>query len=391
MSGRGALGLPGARVPFQWRWFLRKLVTLLRDGEAPRRVAGEAGIRLALLGAAQAGWLADELLAPSWRRAPFSGPLFVLGHQRSGTTLLHRLLAADGRMRALRLHEQLLPAVSLQRGLAALGAADAHLGGRLAARFHALEERLFAPLDAIHRLRFREIEEDEFVLWGLFASAMAGNDTPRAAASPALDGLRDFDAWRPRDRRAALGYYRAVLQKAAYRDGRGDGGPWLLAKNPAFTHKVAALRAVFPGARFVQVHRDPLEAIPSRLSLVRAIWRRRVPGFDAMTPAQVETLLADSIRTYRAAMHNSITMASNELVVVQYAALRDDPGAEVRRIFERLGLGAPDAALVRAVAALPTRHRSGHGYRLEDFGLTPEGVAARLGEAAAAPPDPQTS
>lgn len=382
--------LAGPRVPFFWGWLARKLAVLLREGEAPRRVVAEAAIRISLFGTTQAGWLADEVVAPGWRRARFSGPLFILGHQRSGTTFLHRLLAEDERFYALKLHEQLLPAVTLQRGLAALGAFDrARLGGRLSARLSEVEERLFSPLDDIHRLRFSEIEEDEFVLWGLFASAMAANDTPRAAASAALDGLRDFDGW-PRSRqRQALGYYRAVLTKAAHRRARpGRPAPWIVAKNPAFTHKVAALQATFPGARFVHLHRDPVEAIPSRLSLIRAIWRRRVPGFTEMSRAQVETVLRDSVRTYRAAWRNAQTLGPDALVVVDYRSLREDPAGEVRRTLARLGLGAPDAELTARLDALRPAPPSGHRYALEEFGLTREDLAARLGEAAAPPPDP---
>jgi len=384
-------GLPGALVPFHWRWFFKKYAVLLRAGEPLRRVFGEAAIRLALLGAVQAGWLADEALTPGWRHAPFRGPLFILGHQRSGTTFLHRLLAHDQRLLGLRLHEQLLPATSLQRALAAVAAADARLGGALTARVHATEERLFGPLDDIHRLRFGEVEEDEFVLWGLFASIMAANDTPRAAASAALDGLRDFASWPTRAQDEALGYYRAVLQKAAWRaTPSGAAPPWMLAKNPAFTQKIAALRRVFPEARCVLVHRDPLEAIPSRLSLVRAIWRRRVPGFTEMSVVQVETIVRDSLRTYHAALHAASTISGDELVVVAYPALRKDPAGEVARALSRLGLGAPDPALARALGALPAAGASGHRYGLEDFGLTREGLAARLGDAAAPPPDPVT-
>ncbi|TNF36013.1 MAG: sulfotransferase, partial [Deltaproteobacteria bacterium] len=248
---------------------------------------------------------------------------------------------------------------------------------------------LFSPLDDIHRLRFAEIEEDEFVLWGLFASHMAANDTPRAAASAALDGLRDFDRWSEAARDAALGYYRAVLTKAAHREARaGAPPPWMLAKNPAFTYKVAALREAFPGARFVHLHRDPLEAIPSRLSLVRAIWRRRIPGFDEMTPAQVETVLRDSERTYRAGLENAAALGPEELVVIDYRALRADPAGEVRRTFDRLGLGRPDARLAARLDTLRPARPSEHHYALEGFGLTREGLAARLGEAAATPPDP---
>ena len=382
--------LPGALIPFGWRAMAQKAAVLLRAGEPLGRVAGEAALRLALFSVAQAGWAADELSSPGWRRAALRGPLFVLGHQRSGTTWLHRLLVQDPRLFGLPLHAQLLPAVSLQRGLAALGRADAQLGGPIARRLSRLEGRLFGPLDDLHVLRFGEVEEDEFVLWGLFASGMVANDTPRAAASRALDPLRDFEAWPAAMRDSALSYYRAVAQKAAHLRATPSGPtPWLCAKNPAFTAKVDALRRFFPDARFLFVHRDPLEAIPSRLSLARAIWRRRIPGFGEMSPAQVETFVGDSVRTYRAAAAAAPGLPAERVAVVTYEALRADPQREVGRVFARLGLGEPQGDLARALATPPSGRVSKHRYDLEAFGLDAEQLRARLGAAARPPQEPR--
>ena len=39
--------------------------------------------------------LADRLVAPNWDRVQLNGPFFIIGHQRTGSTLLHRTLATD--------------------------------------------------------------------------------------------------------------------------------------------------------------------------------------------------------------------------------------------------------------------------------------------------------
>ena len=375
--------LPGAVVPFDWAAFVGKYRLLLREEGDLRAVAGQMAFRLALLAVGQAGWAIDELAARGWRQARCLGPLFILGHQRSGTTFHHRLLAKDRtHARALALHEMLLPAASLQRALARLGAWDDRRGGGLHKWLAGTEERLFGPLDDIHRVRFAEVEEDEFVLWGIFASAMCANDSPSSTARRDLDGLRSFHDW-PQDRQArALGWYRACLLKKLHREPPAAGEPaWIVSKNPAFTHKVPELLRVFPEARFIYHVRSPLATIPSRLSLIQAIWRRRFPGFTKMTPAQVEVIVADSLRTYLSAETAARALPGDRWLVVRYEDLTRDPRGTVESVYRRFGLPGPDANLAAALSELAggkKRHESAHRYDLAEFGLAEEVLREKL-------------
>jgi len=365
--------LPGARVPFHWGALWRKYRLQLRAQRDPTGVAGALAFRMALWAVGQASWALDEVVAPGWRQAPLRGPLFILGHQRSGTTFLQRLLAQDGHARALMFHEMLLPATSLQQSLAAVGALDDTLGAPLAEQFGRAQDRIFGPLDDIHRLRFDQVEEDEFVLWSIFASIMCVNDAPASAELPDLDELRNFNDWPPRQQIAALGWYRACLLKKLAREPGADPAdpPWIVSKNPAFTHKVPALLRVFPDARFVNLVRNPLSTIASRLSMIRAIWRRRVPGFTEMSPRQVETILADSLRTYLAGERDLPPLPPDRRLTVRYETLVARPWRVVERIYERFSLPGPDATLSAALKALTGRqdHVSRHHYGLEEFGL----------------------
>lgn len=374
--------LPGARVPFQWGAFWRKYRLLLNTGQDPAGVAGQLAFRMGLWAVGQAGWALDEVVAPGWQHAPLRGPLFILGHQRSGTTFLQRLLAQDGHARALAFHEMLLPASSLQESLARLGALDERFGGGLRERFSRAQDQVFGPLDDIHKLRFDQVEEDEFVLWTIYASIMCVNDAPSSTELPDLDELRNFADWSPRRQISALGWYRACLLKKLAREPGADPAdpPWIVSKNPAFTHKVNALLRVFPDARFVNLVRNPLSTIASRLSMIRAIWRRRVPGFRDMTPRQVETILADSIRTYLAGEKDLPALAPDRRLTVRYETLVARPWRVVERIYDRFSLPGPDATLTTALRALTGRqeHVSRHQYRLSEFGLDEARLRAEL-------------
>ena len=378
--------LPHVVIPFHWRAFFRKYGYLLRDEGRPFAVAGQMAFRMALLGFGQSAWVYDALRHSKWKDAEMRGPLFIVGHQRSGTTLLHRTLAADRtHARALALHEMVLPAVSFQRALASWHAWDQRHGGKAQRRFDAIQERLLGPLDHIHRVRFNEIEEDEFVLWTVFRSGMCANDAPASAGQRALDFLRRFDEWPQRDQDSALGWYRACLLKKVYREPaiNGEGPPWIVSKNPAFSQKIPALLRAFPDARFIHLVRDPLVTIPSRLSLIRAIWRQRFPGVKEMTPEQVETIVEDSIRTYTYAHRDLRALPEDRWIEITYEDLTADLPRSVHQIYERFSLPAPDTNLNAELAARAQRqraHTSEHEYSLEEFGLDEAELSAVLQE-----------
>ncbi|MCK6525773.1 sulfotransferase, partial [Myxococcota bacterium] len=213
-----------------------------------------------------------------------------------------------------------------------------------------LEDRLFAPLDPLHRVRLGEVEEDELVLWAVFASIMCANDDPTSVERRQLDHLRHFDQWPAARQARVLGFYRDVLTRRLYRDHHAaPDARWIVAKNPAFTQKIPALARLFPDARFIYLVRDPSRAIPSRLALLRAIWRRRAPGFSALTAAQVEVVLEDSVRTYLSAERDLPGLPERRRFVVRHDALHADPNAVIQQIYAHFELpGPPPQATTQA-------------------------------------------
>jgi hypothetical protein len=324
---------------FAWGSWWRFYKALLR-----RRAPGagsEALLRAALAVAAELGWRLD-------RPAPApENVLLVIGHQRSGTTWLHRLLAADPGACALPLHALLFPADTWQSLFRRVGRP---------AWLTRTEERIFAPFDPIHRMRLGEPEEDEFLLWALFRSPMNALDRPwPPGETPHIDGDE-----------AALRFYAEAVGKVVRRTGRRYVG-----KNPHFTHRTDAVRAALPAARFVQVVRHPADAIASRLSLLRAVWRRRVPGFQDLSPHHVETIYRSSLRCYLGG-HGRADLD------VAYLDLVGDPLGTVGRIHRQMGLPAPHPSLGQIVHASSCRTAARHQHDLGAFGLDRDRLAADL-------------
>ena len=327
------------RYPFSWsnwaRFYRRRLAI---DGP---RALGEAAGRAALALVNQLSWALDEE-APPPRRA-----LIIVGHQRSGTTWLHRMLASHPAAAAMPLHAMLLPAGPIQRPLARL---------RRPGWLDRLQDRHLAPLDALHRLRLHLPEEDEFLLWGLFRSPMNRHDRPWPGGDfPAIDG-DDL----------ALDFYADAVGRFSRRTGRRYVG-----KNPHFTHRIPALRAALPGVKIVQLVRHPAQAIPSRLSLIRAIWRLRRPGFTELDPGQTAALVQSSLRCYL----GGLGAADLDLA---YTELLADPAGVVARVHEHLDLEPIGAADRARLAATARSGRTPHRYSPEDFGLDRRWLAREL-------------
>lgn len=373
MSGAEWNSLPRWGVPFNWRAFWRKNFYLMRHGSGVGQRLGRMATFLGLYSANQSGWIVDQIFTPSWGKAKLDGPVFIVGHQRSGSTFLHRALARDPNALALNLKQMLLPSIFTQRVWDAIF----RPGSRPKDWLDGIQDKRLGDLDSIHKVRLDSIEEDEFVLLGVYRSGMAVNSSPAVAADHELNRLRDYRSWSEEERRKALEWYRACLLKAAYRAGGADPNPnrWIVGKNPAFSQRIPDLLKVFPNAKFIHLVRDPLVAVASRLSLVRAIWKLRSPDIPQMSDAEVEQIVTDSERTYTLAIGDLADLPDETAITIRFEELTSEPRAVLERIYSQLGLpGEPSPLPDRRDDAVG----AAHDYSLADFGLSEAGLRRRF-------------
>jgi hypothetical protein len=178
------------------------------------------------------------------------------------------------------------------------------------------------------------------------------------------------------DHTDAYRYHRRVLQTLQ----GGEATQWIL-KAPSHLATLATLLAVYPDARIVHIHRDPLKIVPSTLSLLGMLkWMRSDHvELGAMAPVVSAGFAAMLDRIIAARAQG--TLPDDRFVDVRYADLLDDPGATVAHVQEQLGW--PSAAVVRDrardyVAAKPKGAHGEHRYTLDDFGLDAAEQRARF-------------
>jgi hypothetical protein len=143
-------------------------------------------------------------------------------------------------------------------------------------------------------------------------------------------------------------------------------------KAPSHLHALPALFAVYPDARVVITHRDPLAVLGSITSLMATLlWQR------SDTVRYEEIVRVNAIWTARALdrvtqMRADGTIPDDRIVDVRYLDLVADPVGTLRATYEQLGRPFPAAVQAAVVAHLAARPRGRHGaheYSFADTGL----------------------
>lgn len=318
----------------------------------------------------------DPILFPGLRRTRVVAPVFILGHARSGTTLLHRLMSEDGeRFGFFRLYELFLPSLLQKKLVRAVGRLDRRwLGGALERRGRAWDERRFGRTRDVHALSLFEPEEDDGVLTYSCASGAW------IVRLPYLEHL-DFyhvDAWPEARRRRHMRFYAECVRRQLHLEG---GRKTHLSKNPIFAGRVESLLETFPDARFVVPFRNPHETIPSLLQLMRLAWGLR-RWSDAEMERSLQVLAEQSFHTYRHPLEVLARHPEAPRAIVDYAELVAEPKKVVERVYAELGLEMTDefAAVLGAAQRRARAHRTSHRYGLEEFGLDAGEIRTRLAD-----------
>lgn len=281
-------------------------------------------------------------------------PIIIAGLQRTGTTMLHRLLAADPRARALLSWEALNPAPLPGEG------ERGSFRRRAMARVAEVGLRALSPeFFAIHPVEADAPEEDVLLLDHAFAS-----QAPEATLH-----VPTYAAWlETQDITPAYRYLVRLLKLLDWQRGKGF---WVL-KTPNHMEYLRELLTVLPDAIIVQTHRDPQATMGSFCSMVahgRGVFSDHVDAREVGRHwlRKVRRMIDRSIEAREASPNAAF-------IDVSYVDLLKDPIAQVRRIHALAGLdltGDAEAAMREAMAR-DTQHRFGrHVYRTRDFGLSP--------------------
>jgi hypothetical protein len=318
----------------------------------------------------------DRILFPGLRDVEVREPIFMVGHARSGTTLTHRLLSKDtDRFSSFLLYELYFPSLLQKKLIRAAARLDAGLlGGFLERRVRAWEERRYGKTRHIHEMGLTIPEEDDIVLYYSMASGFWITKMPYMGD---LDFYHMND-WPERKRRRINDFYRECVRRQLYLNGPDRIH---LSKNPLYSGRVASLIEAFPGARFVVNVRNPNETVPSLMKLMTGAWKQL--GWEDERQRRCLKFLADlTWHTYRHPLETLEAHPEVRSSVVDYRDLTADPAAAIEQIYEDLDLPLTSAyrELLAGEGKRAHRHRSGHSYSLEEFGLEKDAIRTELAD-----------
>ena len=316
---------------------------------------------------------AEETRDPSVLDEAIERPIFITGLPRSGTTFLHRLLLEDPDNHAPTVWQTIHPTPPPGR--------DERIA-RVAGQLRAFE-RLAPEFRGLHPLEATSPQECSEITAHVFRSLRFDTTYRMPSYRAWLDADGQTEGYRFERRFLQhLQHQRRVESNGAESGGPESGGTesggtgpfkpgrWVL-KCPDHVFALAELRAAFPDARIVFVHRDPIKVLLSVAKLTEVLRRPFTRSIDPMEIGRGEST------RWHAGTERMIAAADAEAFAepichVHHLDLVRDPLAAVSRVYDHFGLAlrAPaDAAIGRLVAARPNGGYHHGAYRFAEHGL----------------------
>ena len=292
----------------------------------------------------------DTQQYPEIEKETISAPIFMVSLPRTGTTLLHGMLAQDPEHRTPLTWEVMFPSSGLDRSVNDAG--QRAMCARNLKWFHYM-----APgFRQIHAVGAHLPQECIAITAHVFQSILFHT----------IKNVPSYQTWlNQHGYQESYGFHRQFLMQLQHFNGRGR---WVL-KAPGHLFGLADLIAEYPDAVIIQTHRDPVRVIGSISS--HAVVLRS--AFSEVVDAHATA--ADWVQQWSAALDQAIQVrntASNRFIDVMYHDLESQPLEVVRRIYQAMGRElTSDVAerMNRYLAKNPKGLNGRHHYSLRQFGL----------------------
>jgi omega-hydroxy-beta-dihydromenaquinone-9 sulfotransferase len=252
-------------------------------------------------------------------------PVFIIGHWRCGTTLLHNILSRDHQFGYFSTFQAYIPTVYLS------------------------SEKLFKPLVVSSLPKKRPMDNGD-----LDADLPQEDQYAIAAFSP----YSYYNGWCfPQNMQHYYDYicmtnatpqtiedwkqtYLYLLKKMTlYHNGRQ-----LLLKNQDNTAKIPILLELFPDAKFIYINRNPYDLYMSMMKFMSKV----IPRYCIQTPPPIETLEGNMIALYtqmtKKYLHDKSLIPTGNLAEVKYETLYKQPLRTIHSLYNKLNIDGYDKA-----------------------------------------------
>ena len=288
-------------------------------------------------------------------------PVFITGMPRSGSTFLHRLLVRDPAVAAPLSWRLVHPHPSSTGRLG-----ESWSRAKVQAQFYLM--RFLAPeLNALHQVAAGEPEECTDITAQVFQSLRYDSVYRVPSYQSWLQHHGHVEAYR---------FHKRFLQHLEHLDSGAARRRWML-KSPDHVFALDDIRAVYPDALWVFIHRDPVAVLASVARLTEVLRRPFAHHVDRQEIGQqvCASWLDGAERMMRTAAR------SDSILHLHYREIIAGPEKTAERLFRHCGHASSAEAARRMRKWLGNRSNRGHRprqYDLTSFGLDPNTLRSQF-------------
>ena len=322
------------------------------------------------------GFILDEIFFPKFHDIKINQPIFIIGNPRSGTTFLQRLMARDTvnflSMRTWEIFGS--PSIISRRLIRAAISFSRSIGMSVTRRIRKMEQ-FWKEDDRIHRFRLRAPEEDEYLFVHNFSTLKIWSF---ASMEDEADPYIYYDQKiSQEDKNRNMSYYESCIQRHYYYHGQPNRN--YLSKNPNFSPAIDTLLDKFPDAKFIYLIRDPLEAVPSHISLKEREWQ--MLGSPLKKYACADFIIKSSEHWYNYPLRRLGELPEDQAIIVKFDDLVKDAEETIMHIYQQFGFSVTKEfkSLLQYEAKQARNHQSQHLYSLSEMGISPQEMTDRFG------------
>ncbi|ANI79711.1 sulfotransferase family protein [Sphingobium sp. EP60837] len=283
----------------------------------------------------------------------------ILGLPRTGSTIFQRLLASAPGMTGLRWFEaqNIAPFPGEERGnpVERRAYAQAMIDGWL---------QLSPELASIHPLEPDAPDEEILVLGQMFVSTMIEG----------MNYVPSFTRWlNTYDQSKGHEDLKTILKYLQWQDPSRKGRKWIL-KSPSNLPYTEVVAKAFPDALLIMTHRDPLQTVPSYVSMQAALYKLSATLTDREVGEFWFPRLVEWMRMFEAARER---IGEDRFIDIDYREVGKEPMAQAERVLTRMGIPVDaqlEEVLAEFLAGNKREQRPMHDYSLERFGLDEEAI-----------------
>ena len=288
-------------------------------------------------------------------------PIFVIGLPRSGTTYLFNLLSLDSNYRSPLVWEMFFPFPLIKQDPVEYKRRIRKTNSMLF-----FQKKLISDLDVVHPILATDPEEclliTPFSLKSLLYSYMAR--------------IPSYESYlKKADHSSVFLWHSRFLQVLESFD---RPHRWLL-KDPGHIGRLSEILASYPDASFIQIHRDPVETIPSICSLTE---KTRSPFTKEIDKNEIgQKTLSYWKESLAKGEKDKSFISKDKFINVKFDDFIVDPIGEIKKIYLGLNLDLnkeTEKKMLDFVNEFKKGEKTRHTYGLSEFGLSEESVQNTL-------------